>query len=605
MENDPVRADRGAYDRGVRHGRRERATSTSEASTRGRRSASHEAIEEARAAALLGPTSCTGGLRLRHRAASRRRGLHLRGGDRAVQLDRGQARRAAQQAAVPRDPRRVRKPDGDQQRRDAAQRAADPRARGRRVRRDSAPRARRARGCSACPVTSSAPACTRRSTASRSPRRSSMAGGSRDGAPIKAILLGGAAGGFLGPDRLDVRLTFEDARAGGYTLGSGVIMVFDASVDLVDLCLRIARVLPRRVLRPVRAVPRRHGSPGGGAASTRRRPHHRDGGRRARLLEDVAAVMRDASICGLGQTAASAVQSAIGAFGLFGSGEGRVSAVPLGMPRTLIDVEIDGQHRSGARGRDDPRRLPSRGSRHPDDVLRREPHADQRVPGVRRRGRGVAGPRARLLAAAEAEMKVKTDTERVRHSRTLVLEFLALLGRHVARGPRLASMAWTSTPPIPSGSAPGWSRWRRGSATRGTPGHHHEPRPGGRRDGGATGEGRQRALRARLRACVLCYKCVEACGDDAQYTFAIAVAGRGFDAQDLHGVRRAAGSDSACVYCGNCIGVCPTGALMFTSEHEMRAEGTWDEDAQTVTNTICPYCGVGCSSRSTSRTTRS
>ena len=68
-----------------------------------------------------------------------------------------------------------------------------------------------------------------------------MAGGSRDGAPIKAILLGGAAGGFLGPDRLDVRLTFEDARAGGYTLGSGVIMVLDASVDLVDVCLRIAR----------------------------------------------------------------------------------------------------------------------------------------------------------------------------------------------------------------------------------------------------------------------------------------------------------------------------------------------------------------------------
>jgi predicted molibdopterin-dependent oxidoreductase YjgC len=48
------------------------------------------------------------------------------------------------------------------------------------------------------------------------------------------------------------------------------------------------------------------------------------------------------------------------------------------------------------------------------------------------------------------------------------------------------------------------------------------------------------------------------------------------------------------VYCGNCIGVCPTGALMFTSEHEMREEGTWREEEQVVTNTICPYCGVGC-----------
>src|SRR5207245_1658743 len=52
--------------------------------------------------------------------------------------------------------------------------------------------------------------------------------------------------------------------------------------------------------------------------------------------------------------------------------------------------------------------------------------------------------------------------------------------------------------------------------------------------------------------------------------------------------------DSACVYCGNCIGVCPTGALMFKSEHDMRAAGTWDESRQNVTETVCPYCGVGC-----------
>ena len=94
--------------------------------------------------------------------------------------------------------------------------------------------------------------------------------------------------------------------------------------------------------------------------------------------------------------------------------------------------------------------------------------------------------------------------------------------------------------------------------------------------------------------CVLCYKCVEACGEDAQNTFAIAVAGRGFDAR-ISTEYATPLPTSACVYCGNCIGVCPTGALMFKSEHDMRAEGTWDESAQTVTNTICPYCGVGCS----------
>jgi predicted molibdopterin-dependent oxidoreductase YjgC len=93
--------------------------------------------------------------------------------------------------------------------------------------------------------------------------------------------------------------------------------------------------------------------------------------------------------------------------------------------------------------------------------------------------------------------------------------------------------------------------------------------------------------------CILCYKCVEACGADAQNTFAIAVAGRGFEAR-ISTELAVPLTESACVYCGNCIGVCPTGALAFKSEHEMRAAGTWDEPRQTQTDTICPYCGVGC-----------
>jgi len=93
--------------------------------------------------------------------------------------------------------------------------------------------------------------------------------------------------------------------------------------------------------------------------------------------------------------------------------------------------------------------------------------------------------------------------------------------------------------------------------------------------------------------CILCYKCVEACGVDHQNTFAIAVAGRGFDAH-ISTELDVPLPESACVYCGNCIAVCPTGALMFRSEHELREAGTWDEDRQTVTDTICPYCGVGC-----------
>jgi predicted molibdopterin-dependent oxidoreductase YjgC len=93
--------------------------------------------------------------------------------------------------------------------------------------------------------------------------------------------------------------------------------------------------------------------------------------------------------------------------------------------------------------------------------------------------------------------------------------------------------------------------------------------------------------------CILCYRCVEACGEDHQNTFAIAVAGRGFDAHistefdvDL--------PESACVYCGNCIAVCPTGALMSKKEYDLRQAGAWDESSQEVVTTICPYCGVGC-----------
>lgn len=122
----------------------------------------------------------------------------------------------------------------------------------------------------------------------------------------------------MGPDRLDVRLTFEDARAGGYTLGSGVVMLFDEDADLTDACLRIARFfrdescgqcVPCRVgtVRQEEALHR--------IAQGRPLGSHAD---ELALLEDIAQVMRDASICGLGQTAANAVQSAIASLGVFG-----------------------------------------------------------------------------------------------------------------------------------------------------------------------------------------------------------------------------------------------------------------------------------------------
>jgi NADH-quinone oxidoreductase subunit F len=150
-----------------------------------------------------------------------------------------------------------------------------------------------------------------------------LAGGVRGGRPLQAVLLGGAAGSFLTPDEIDLPLTFEDARAAGVTLGSGVVMVFDDTVDLDAICLRIARFfrdescgqcVPCRV-GTVRQEELLHRLSAGKPLGSRERE--------LGLLDDVAQAMRDASICGLGQTASGAIQSAIAKLGAFnGTGTG-------------------------------------------------------------------------------------------------------------------------------------------------------------------------------------------------------------------------------------------------------------------------------------------
>src|SRR5436190_7667629 len=168
----------------------------------------------------------------------------------------------------------------------------------------------------------------------------------------------------------------------------------------------------------------------------------------------------------------------------------------------------------------------------------------------------------------EAGMKIQTDSERVKHSRRLVLELLASSVDMSLCSPQVHG--WMAS----YGAVP--TRFGPGAATVAQP----------------VKVDNELYVRDYSR-CILCYKCVEACGVDAQNTFAIGVAGRGFDAH-ISTEFDTPLPDSACVYCGNCIGVCPTGALMFKTEHDMRAAGTWDEARQTQTDTVCPYCGVGC-----------
>jgi predicted molibdopterin-dependent oxidoreductase YjgC len=206
----------------------------------------------------------------------------------------------------------------------------------------------------------------------------------------------------------------------------------------------------------------------------------------------------------------------------------------------------------------------------------------------------LAGSRTLVPACSrrvEPGMEIQTDSPRVRLSRKMVLEFLGS-SVDLSTAPQAREYA-ARYDARPERYGPSMRPTPAGERDAREPGHHHS-------SDGTSAETVAQPVKVDndlyvrdYSKCILCYKCVEACGTDAQNTFAIAVAGRGFDAR-ISTEGNVPLPDSACVYCGNCIGVCPTGALMFRSEYQMRQAGTWDESRQTKTDTICPYCGVGC-----------
>ncbi len=206
----------------------------------------------------------------------------------------------------------------------------------------------------------------------------------------------------------------------------------------------------------------------------------------------------------------------------------------------------------------------------------------------------LAGARTLVPACSrrvEPAMEIRTDTPRVRLARKMVLEFLGS-SVDLSTAPQAREYA-ARYGACPERYGPSMLPANAGARDDREPGHHHA-------SDGTTAETVAQPVKVDndlyvrdYGKCILCYKCVEACGTDAQNTFAIAVAGRGFDAR-ISTEAAVPLPDSACVYCGNCIGVCPTGALMFRSEYEMRKAGSWDESRQRKTDTICPYCGVGC-----------
>jgi len=266
-----------------------------------------------------------------------------------------------------------------------------------------------------------------------------------------------------------------------------------------------------------------------------------------------------------------------------------VSSQPLSLPKRMVELEIDGQPVRVFEGQtilDALRKLEiATPTLCYGDTL--QPANACRVCVVELEGARVLAPSC--SRKAEEGMQVRTDSERVRLSRRLVLE---LLGSSVDLSTTPVAEGYLSDydarperfgPPAPPDPA----------RDRKRAGHHVEP------DGqtAATVAGPVKVdneLYVRdYSKCILCYKCVDACGEQYQNTFAITVAGRGFDAR-ISTEFVVELPESACVYCGNCIAVCPTGALVGRAEFDLRQAARWNEDAQTRTDTVCPYCGVGC-----------
>ncbi|MYA74516.1 MAG: NADH-quinone oxidoreductase subunit E [Acidimicrobiaceae bacterium] len=126
---------------------------------------------------------------------------------------------------------------------------------------------------------------------------------------LAAVLMGGAAGSFVGPDALDMPLTLEDTRERGTTLGSGVVMAFTDEIDMTDVLVRIAEFFKNESCG--QCVPCRVGTVRQHETMVQFQTKGSLSPQRRSLVDDIAEVMVDASICGLGHTAASAINSAM------------------------------------------------------------------------------------------------------------------------------------------------------------------------------------------------------------------------------------------------------------------------------------------------------
>ncbi len=268
-----------------------------------------------------------------------------------------------------------------------------------------------------------------------------------------------------------------------------------------------------------------------------------------------------------------------------------MTVTELGLPLRLVDFELDGQTVRVPEGSTILEACTAVGTEIPTlcygDTL--APVNACRVCMVE-----VEGARTLIPSCSrkvEPGMKVHTDTERAKHSRKLVLELLG------------SSTDLSTTPKVDDWYGDYEAKPERfGPQAAVADSAERDAREAGRHnehDGSLADTVLQppkldNNLYVReYGKCILCYKCVDACGEQWQNTFAIAIAGRGFDARVSTEFALPL-PDSACVYCGNCVEVCPTGALSTKREFDLREAGDFDPSRQHTTTTVCAYCGVGC-----------
>jgi hypothetical protein len=316
-------------------------------------------------------------------------------------------------------------------------------------------------------------------------------GGMLPGHTLKAYLPGGASGGILPARLADLPLDFDTLQPHGCFIGSAAVIVLSQHDARCSTRAQPDALLRARELRPVHALPQRHRQGAALIAADRWD---------LPLLADLSQVMRDASICGLGQAAPNPVDSVMRHF-----------PRRTGTVNAPLHFTLDGRAVAGRARRDDPRGGAARRHRHPAPVPQARPDAGRQLPRLRGRGGRRAHAGGVVLPRGAAGMVVQTASERALKSQRLVLELLQA---------DLPATALTRTT-----RSTHWARgWAWAAALPGRAGG------GGRRL--APGD------RVNLDACIQCTRCLRACRDE-QANDVIGLAARGAAGEDRvrHGRR--------------------------------------------------------------------